>query len=83
MKPVRRIAFMLCTKLLLLRNFVPQKESFENIFLRIFENKLIVFSQVKVKLKLYNHYYDLQKQDTVTSNLPLKKACFNAHCMSV
>ena len=31
MKPVRETEFMLCTKFPLLRNFVPQKESFENI----------------------------------------------------
>ena len=31
LKPVRETDFMFCTKFLLLRNFVPQKESFENI----------------------------------------------------
>ena len=31
LKQVRATDYVLCTKFLLLRNFVPQKESFENI----------------------------------------------------
>ena len=46
-------------------------------------SKLIFFSQVKAKLKLYNHQHDQQKQEKETSNLPLKKVCFNTLCMSV
>ena len=44
LKPVRETDFMLCTKFLLLRNFVPQKEGFENIKV----NSLFT-SQSKVK----------------------------------
>ena len=44
LKPVRETDFMLCTKFLLLRNFVPQKRSFENIKV----NSLFT-SQSKVK----------------------------------
>ena len=44
LKPVRETDFMFCTKFFLLRNFVPQKESFENIKV----NSLFT-SQSKVK----------------------------------
>ena len=59
LKPVRKIDTILCTKFLLLRNFVPQKE-------RLIISMLILFSQFKVRLKLYNHHYDLQKLDRIT-----------------